>query len=109
MSIEVTEEELLDLLKDGAKMTRRAPAAADAPKESDADRIVTALRQVAIALVSREEAEINVAAPQVHVRPSINVEAAAVAPAPRKWRVTVTERDKSEDQRIKSLTFEAID
>ncbi len=111
MSEHIHDDELKDLIRSGAKIVARKTAAKpSAPEISDAQKIIAAIRSLdttLAALADRPVPDVTVAAPQISVEPKINVE--ATKPAPRRWKVEVTERDKTADQRIKSLTIEAID
>ncbi len=111
MSAHVEDDELKELIRNGAKIVARKPGAAAAPAQpSEAAQIISAIRSLdstLVALSHRPAPDVKIAPAEVSVKPQIHVE--APKPTPRKWRVEVTERDKTADQRIKSLTIEAID
>lgn len=111
MSDHIDDEELKDLLRSGVKIvSRKTGGASEEKKPSDADKIISAIKSLGeniSMMVDRPTPDVNVAAPKVSVAaPAVNV---STPVAPRKWRVTVEERDRTADQRIKSLTIEAID
>lgn len=106
------DDEILTMLKDGAKLhvvPIEKPSEQPAGKPSGFAQMVSEFRTLTAALLriaSREDPEVNVAAPQVSVKPTITVESPK---APRKWRFEVTERDNTAEQRIKVFTAEAIE
>jgi hypothetical protein len=111
MSDHIEDEELKELLRSGVKIVSRKNGGAPEQKEvSDADKIISAIKSLGenISMIAdRPAPDVNVAAPRVSVAaPGVTVSTPA---APRKWRVTVEERDRTADQRIKSLTIEAVD
>lgn len=64
--------------------------------------------------VTRPNVEVSVAPTPVNVTPqAVQVAPAQItvneSPTPRRWKVTVTERDTSPEKRIKELTIEAVD
>jgi hypothetical protein len=105
MSFELSDE---DLVKSGAKIVRRTALPTPAVPSVDA-QLLTELRGLVIAMkavAARPIPDVNVSAPAVSVKPTFSV---ATHKQPRKWRFEVTERDKTSDQRIKTMTIEAIE
>jgi hypothetical protein len=106
----INDAELAGIVREGGKIVERRPAPGQEPKApSELQQILAAIRSLdgtLSALAERPVPEVKVAAPQVSVKAPVTVEASK---PPRRWRVEVTERDNSADQRIKSLTIEAID
>lgn len=107
MSFHVDDEELQEYTKKGARAVGVTPPKPVAPKPPEPQSPLAAeMRELAVAVKAalvREptpEPDIHVAAPQVTVKPEINVHFA------RSWQVEVTERNP--DRTIKMLRFTAI-
>ncbi len=97
--------------EEGARIIATTPAVKPpAPPPSDAEKIISAIRALdgtLVALSQRPAPNVEISPTEVSVKPQIHIE--AQKPVPRKWKVEVTERDKTVDHRIKSMTIEAID
>ncbi len=109
MSEHVDDDELKQLLKSGAKILSRKPAAkAPVPEATDAQKIIATIQSLGpmlAALANRKSPDVNVAAPKIVFEPKIDVEAKK---EPREWEVEVVERDKTADQRIKKLKIKPV-
>lgn len=102
----ISEKDLLALVRGGARV-RQVPdeELPPPPGPTDAEQIVSAIRELANAIASRSAPDVKVAAPTVTVKPPI-ITVAAANPV-RKWSFRVTERDA--EQRIKTFSAEAVE
>lgn len=111
----VTQEELDELVKGGAKLSARVPVVQKSDKPSELAEILRALLQSnatqAAALkqltypqpmVASTPPSVHVAAPSVNLSPNIQVE------RPSRWRFIVTKRDPNAQNRIQEIVAEII-
>lgn len=108
----VNDEELIEMMRGGAKIARRGypeQQAPEAPKAPDPSSILAAelqsLTKAMIAAVNRPlpTPNVKVSAPSVSVEsPTVNVS------SPKVWEFEITERDNTEERRIKKFTARAV-
>ncbi len=106
----VDDKELIRMQRDGAKVIAQAPAAKPpAPPPTDAERIIAAIEGLGEIMAKREippVVEVEVAAPNVEVKPHITM---AAKKEYREWEVEVVERDNTVDHRIKKFRIKAVE
>ena len=109
MSFHIPDEELLEMVRDGAKLKmaegeQPQPEEADEPEPNPVAEAIEELTEAVQALADRSAQP----APAVHVAaPKINFTPPAEKPEPRQWKAEVTERDR--DNRVKTIIFTAVD
>jgi hypothetical protein len=108
LELTLSEEELLALVKGGAKITALPDEEPEPPPgPTDAEQIVAAIKALGASIANRSVPDVKVAGANVTVRPAITVE--QPVRALRKFKFRVTERDNTERRNIVAFEAEEFD